>query len=106
MKKILFRCIFGELVTRRPLFQGQREDEQLEMSISFMWLTESGSLARCHSFAAFCDVETKENSSKTIERRISIVNVHSHFHSQMFVCFSLLIFSLPEPCIGSIRSYA
>jgi cyclin-dependent kinase 12/13 len=27
----LNRCIFGELVTRRPLFQGQREDEQLEM---------------------------------------------------------------------------
>jgi cyclin-dependent kinase 12/13 len=27
----LFRCIFGELVIRRPLFQAQREDEQLEM---------------------------------------------------------------------------
>lgn len=25
------RCIFGELITRRPLFQAQREDEQLEM---------------------------------------------------------------------------
>lgn len=26
-----FRCILGELFQRRPLFQGQREDEQLEI---------------------------------------------------------------------------
>lgn len=28
---VLIRCIFGELFTRRPLFQGQREDEQLDL---------------------------------------------------------------------------
>jgi cyclin-dependent kinase 12/13 len=29
--KYLYRCILGELFQRRPLFQAQREDEQLEM---------------------------------------------------------------------------
>ena len=27
----LFRCILGELFQRRPLFQAQREDDQLDM---------------------------------------------------------------------------
>ncbi len=31
IKKIFYRCILGELFQRRPLFQAQREDDQIEM---------------------------------------------------------------------------
>ncbi len=29
--KFFYRCILGELFQRRPLFQAQREDDQLEL---------------------------------------------------------------------------